>query len=151
MIKMNMIIFTGIQATGKSEFYKRYFYKTHIRINLDMLKTRRREQILIEACLESKQSFVVDNMNLTVSERRHYIDGAKKFGFEVIGYYFRSAINEAITRNGLREGKEKLPLPALRCAHSKLELPAATEGYDKLYYVFIENNDFIIGDFKDDI
>ena len=32
---MNMILFTGMQATGKSEFYQRYFYKTHVRINLD--------------------------------------------------------------------------------------------------------------------
>jgi len=76
-----MILFTGMQATGKSEFYKRYFYKTHIRINLDMLKTRNRERILIEACFTAKQPFVVDNMNLMATERRHYIEGAKDHGF----------------------------------------------------------------------
>jgi len=42
---MELIIFIGIQATGKSEFYKRRFYNTHIRINLDMLKTRNKEKI----------------------------------------------------------------------------------------------------------
>jgi predicted kinase len=148
---MNMILFTGIQATGKSEFYKRYFSKTHIRINLDMLKTRHRERILIEACLMTKQPFVVDNMNLTAAGRKQYIDNARKYGFEVVGYYFKSAINEAITRNNRREGKEKLPLPALRSAHSKLELPFIAEGYDKLFYVYIEYNDFIIEKYRDDI
>ena len=148
---MNMVLFIGIQATGKSEFYKRYFYKSHIRINLDMLKTRHRERILIEACLAVKQPFVVDNMNLTAAERRQYIDNAKNYGFEVIGYYFKSAINEAIIRNGQREGKEKIPLPALRGAHSKLEIPSMAEGYDKLFYVYIENKEFVIGEFKDDI
>jgi len=39
---MEAIIFIGIQATGKSTFYKDNFFKTHIRINLDMLKTRKR-------------------------------------------------------------------------------------------------------------
>ena len=34
------VILIGIQATGKSEFYKNKFADTHMRINLDMLKTR---------------------------------------------------------------------------------------------------------------
>jgi len=148
---MNMILLTGIQATGKSEFYKRYFYKTHIRINLDMIKTRNRERILIEACLTAKQPFVVDNMNLTAAERRRYIDGAKHYGFKVIGYYFKSAIQEAISRNEQREGKEKIPLPAIRSAHAKLELPAITEGYNELFYVYIKDNNFVIEEYKDDI
>ena len=148
---MDMILFTGIQATGKSEFYKRYFYKTHIRINLDMLKTRNRERILIDACFAAKQPFVVDNMNLTAAERRHYIESAKNHGFEVIGYYFKSAIHEAISHNEQREGKEKVPLPALRSAHAKLELPSMAEGYGKLFYVQIKDNNFIIEEYQDDI
>ncbi len=57
---MQAIIFIGIQASGKSSFYKEQFFKTHIRINLDMLRTRHREDILLRACLEAKQPFVVD-------------------------------------------------------------------------------------------
>jgi transcriptional regulator with XRE-family HTH domain len=34
------IIFVGIQASGKSTFYRERFFDTHLRINLDMLKTR---------------------------------------------------------------------------------------------------------------
>ena len=148
---MKMILFTGIQATGKSEFFKRNFYKTHIRINLDMLKTRNREKILIEACFTAKHPFVVDNMNLTAADRRRYIECAKQYGFKIIGYYFKSAIQEAISRNAQREGKEKVPLPALRNAYAKLELPAIAEGYDELFYVYIKDNEFITGDYKDDI
>ena len=77
---MEIIIFIGIQATGKSEFYKRRFYNTHIRINLDMLKTRNKEKILVEACLEAKQPFVVDNTNPTLADRKKYIDPAKNKG-----------------------------------------------------------------------
>ena len=60
---MEAIIFIGLQAAGKSSFYRDRFFNTHIRINLDMLKTRHREQMILQACLTAKQSFVVDNTN----------------------------------------------------------------------------------------
>ncbi len=86
---MEIILFMGIQASGKSTFYQEYFSNTHIRINLDMLKTRHREKILLNACLEAKQRFVVDNTNPTVADRKKYITLAKASGFKIIGYYFQ--------------------------------------------------------------
>ncbi len=62
---MESILFIGIQATGKSTFFREQFFATHVRINLDMLKTHNRERILLAACLEAKQPFVIDNTNLT--------------------------------------------------------------------------------------
>ena len=50
---MQLIIFTGVQASGKSTFYHQHFYHSHLRINLDMLKTRHRENIIFEAALAS--------------------------------------------------------------------------------------------------
>ena len=41
---MECVIFIGIQASGKTEFYKQNFFKTHVRISMDMLKTRHREE-----------------------------------------------------------------------------------------------------------
>jgi hypothetical protein len=35
---MEMILFMGTQATGKLRFYQQRFYRTHVRINLDMLQ-----------------------------------------------------------------------------------------------------------------
>ena len=46
---MQLIIFMGLQASGKSTFYREKFIDTHIRLNLDMLKTRHREQILVRS------------------------------------------------------------------------------------------------------
>ena len=141
---MEIIIFVGIQATGKSEFFKRRFYNSHIRINLDMLKTRNREKILIDACIEAKQSFVVDNTNPTLADRKRYIDMAKSAGFKIIGYYFSSGISEAIKRNGKRAETSKVPVAAICSTHSKLELPAFDEGFGALYYVKIKDNDFVV-------
>lgn len=74
---MEAIIFVGIQATGKSTFYRENFFKTHIRINLDMLKTRHRENIILEACIKAKQPFVIDNTNPSMNDRKKYIEISK--------------------------------------------------------------------------
>jgi predicted kinase len=149
---MEAVIFMGMQATGKSTFYKDHFFKTHVRINLDMLRTRNRENILLEACINAKQSFLVDNTNPTVADRKKYIDIAKGAMFEIKGYYFQSNIDEAILRNEQRAGQERIPLGGLRSTHAKLELPKIEEGFDELYYVWInEENKFIVEEWNNEI
>ncbi len=149
---LEMIIFIGIQATGKSTFYQQHFSKTHMRINLDMLRTRNRENIFLNACIQAKQSFVVDNTNPTQEDRRKYIHLAKKAGFSMVGYYFRSSINNAISRNDQRVGKERVPMKAMLATYAKLELPSSEEGFDRLFYVHIdESGNFIVEEFSHEI
>lgn len=149
---MEVIIFIGIQATGKSTFYKENFFKSHMHINLDMLKTRTRENIFIEGCIRAKQPFVVDNTNSTIEDRKKYIDIAKEAGFSVIGYYFQSNIKDAIARNENRTGKECVPARGIGGTYKKLVLPAYDEGFDKLYYVSIgEDNNFIVEEWKNEL
>ena len=146
------IIFIGIQATGKSEFYKRNFADTHVRVNLDMLKTRNRERILLDACIEAKQSFVIDNTNPTAADRARYIPKARDAGLKITGYYFRSSLQEAISRNKTRTGKASIPITAIAGTQSKLELPSYAEGFDELYYVRIaDNGDFITEEYNDEV
>jgi predicted kinase len=136
---MEAVIYIGIQASGKSTFYKENFFKTHVRINLDMLKTRHREKLLFEACLQMKQSFVIDNTNPTRNDRNRYIAPAKDSGFHITGYYFRSDISSALSRNSRREGRERIPEKGVRATSSRLELPSYNEGFDELYYVMIDD------------
>jgi len=146
---MEMILFIGIQAVGKSEFFKQHFYKTHIRLNLDMLRTRHREKLLFEACIAAKQPFVIDNTNPTVEERRKYIDKAKNARFNVSGYYFQSNINDAKVCNKQRD--DAVPDAALFATHKKLELPRLDEGFDSLYYVKKDGvGGFIVEDYTDE-
>ena len=131
------IIFIGIQASGKSTFYRERFFRTHLRVNLDMLKTRHREQKLIEYCIDTRLSFVVDNTNPTRIEREKYIRIAKSSCFSIIGYFFQSQIQCCLERNNLRSGIEKIPEIGVRGVHSKLEMPIYSEGFDKLHFVKI--------------
>ena len=108
---MEAVLFIGIQATGKSSFYLERFFRTHVRINGDMLKTRRREELLIRACLDGKTHFVVDKMNLTRTERAGYIGLAKKAAFKVVGYFFESDLAAALQRNAR-------PVRPCNCPHA---------------------------------
>jgi predicted kinase len=149
---MQTIIFMGIQASGKSSFFKEHFSDTHVRINLDMLRTRKRESVLVNACLEAKQSFVVDNTNPTVEVRAKYITAAREKKFRVIGYYFRTKLEDALKRNAGRRDKLSIPEVAVRATHSSLQLPSFDEGFDELYYVHInEENKFVVEEWKDEI
>ena len=142
------IIFTGIQASGKTSFYRQYLQEyTHI--SLDVLNTRNKERLLLEKCVENGENFVIDNTNPTREDRKKYIDAIKGKGYKITGYYFRSSIGESIERNSGREGKANVPRKAILCTSKKLELPAFDEGFDELYYVHIENNEFIVDKWSD--
>ncbi len=142
---MEAVIFVGIQATGKSTFYQERFFRTHIRINLDMLKTRHRECILLNACLEAKQPFVVDNTNPTVAERARYIGPAKAAGFRIVGYYFQSQAADALRRNEERPPGERIPARGIMGTYRRLQVPTLAEGFDALFYVKIdERQGFIV-------
>ncbi|HSK71512.1 MAG TPA: AAA family ATPase [Pyrinomonadaceae bacterium] len=149
---MEAVIFIGVQGSGKSTFYKRKFYETHIRINLDMLRTRHRERLLVSACFEAKQKFVVDNTNPTAEDRQRYILPAKFYHFRVIGYYFRANLKDALRRNAQREGKARIVEKGVKATFGKLELPSYAEGFDELFYVWIdEKGEFVVEEWKREV
>ncbi len=149
---MQAVIFVGIQAIGKSMFYLRSFFRTHVRINLDMLRTRHRERLMIEACLDAKQPFVVDNTNPTVADRERYIGAAKAANFEVIGYYFRSDVDAAIARNRRRPQEDQVPEKAILGTYKRLDIPSVQEGFDQLFYVRTEEGgQFVVEEWQDEV
>ncbi len=138
----------GIQASGKSEFCKRYLAENYCRVNLDTLKTRKNEQCMIDECFAEKKDFVIDNTNPTKAARARYIPQAQAHGYRVIGYFMQSQLQECIARNNLREGKAKIPVVAIATTSKKLEMPSFDEGFDELYFVAIEGNEMIISEWK---
>lgn len=149
---MTAIILTGIPASGKSSFFKERFFDTHIRINLDMLKSRHREKLLLQACIAAKQPFVVDNTNATAGERERFITPAREAGFTVIGYYFSSKVQDALERNRKREGKARIPDKGVTGTAGRLELPTMSEGFDELWYLQMDGKGgFIIEEWNDEL
>lgn len=137
---MQLIIFIGVQASGKSTFYKHNFYNTHLRLNLDMLKTRHRENILFEAALASNTKIVIDNTNPTKADRVRYIQRAKDAGFEIVAYYFETDLKSTLERNSHRIGKANIPEVGVRATFNKLDVPSLDEGFNEIFKVKILGN-----------
>lgn len=132
---MDAILFCGLPAAGKSTFYQQRFFHTHVRINLDMLRTRHRERLLLRACLDAGQPFVVDNTNPTAQERARYIGVAKEAGFRVTGYVFEPDVAGSLRRNSQRGPGQRVPPVAIYSAHKRFVAPSLTEGFDRLFMV----------------
>ncbi|CAA9524708.1 MAG: hypothetical protein AVDCRST_MAG79-423, partial [uncultured Thermoleophilia bacterium] len=71
---MQAVVLCGIQASGKTSFFRDRFSDTHVRISRDLLRTEHRERRFLELCLETGQPFVVDKTNATPGHRRPYVE-----------------------------------------------------------------------------
>ncbi len=149
---MELVVFCGIQATGKSTFYQQRFFHSHVRLSLDLLRTRHREQRLLQVCLETQMRCVVDNTNPTRAERATYIAPARAAGFGVVGYFFQSVATEALVRNRQRPAERQIPDKGIRATRNRLEIPSRAEGFDQLYFVrVLGNQEFELTDWQDEI
>ena len=147
-MRKTAVIMIGIQGSGKSEFCQRYLPDV-IRINLDTLKTRNNERQLIGQCLAVGSSFVVDNTNPTRADRARYIPDAKAAGYQVIGYFMQSRLQECVERNNRRSGKEAVPPKAIAATSNRLELPSMNEGFDELYFVANDGMTMTISEWRE--
>ena len=138
-------VFVGVQGSGKSSFYRERFFHTHIRISLDVVRTRHREQLIFEACLRAGQSFVIDNTNPLPTDRARYIAPSREAGFRMVAYYFRTSLHDAIRRNNQRKSKQKIPVAAVAGTFKKLQPPTIAEGFDAIYTVELRpDNQFVV-------
>lgn len=131
---MEAVILCGVQGSGKTTLYRERFLATHVRVSMDLLRTRRREAAFLQLCLDTQQRFVVDNTNATAAERRRYVEPARAAGFKVIGYLVEVDETEALARNAERTGRARVPARGLVGTARRLVRPAPEEGFDELWH-----------------
>lgn len=141
---MEMIIFIGIPASGKSSLYKELFFNSHIRVSMDLLNTRNKEGKLLQYCFDTQSQMVIDNTNVSQKDRKKYIDLAQQNKYKVLAYYFESNVPECLERNKNR--KDSINEIGIKAKYKELELPSLEEGFDKIVQVKIVNNQFKISD-----
>jgi predicted kinase len=140
--KLEVVIFIGLQASGKTSFFRARLDRTHVQVSKDQFrhakKPNARQERLIVAALQEGRSVVVDNTNVTIEDRLSVIEIARRFGARVVGYYFESRVSECRERNRVREGKSRVPDVALYSMVKQLVRPSYAEGFDELFYVRIQ-------------
>jgi predicted kinase len=137
--KPELVIFTGLQASGKSTFFRERFAATHDLVSKDLFRNNRnpnrRQQELIGAAVSAGRPVVVNNTNPTPEDRRVLIELGREHGARIAGYYFESTPRESVERNRLRAGKEKVPDVAIYATAKRLVPPPYQEGFDELFRV----------------
>src|SRR5688572_3126184 len=129
---MEAIVLCGLQGAGKTTLYRDRWLETHVRISMDLLRTRSREAALLELCLSTRQPFVVDNTNPTVADRARYVAPARAAGFKVVGYLVDASPGEALAGNAQRS--RRVPEGGVVATARRFIRPAPEEGFDELWH-----------------
>lgn len=131
-----LIIFVGLQASGKSTYYHTHLAATHVHVSKDLMKNTRdreaRQAAMIEQALAEGRSVVVDNTNPTPAVRAPLVAIGRRHGARVLAFYFETTVKDAVARNRLREGKARVPDVALFVTAKKMVPPGFQEGFDEV-------------------
>jgi len=138
MSKREAVILCGCQASAKTSFCKEFLIDSHVHIGLDTLNSKAKEKNLIDACLNSCQSFVIDSVNHTVQTRKKYIELAKSYKFSVICYFFDTDLESTLFRN---EQRERTVAPSVvSSVFYKFQKPSKEEGFEEVYIVKLSSD-----------
>ena len=142
---MEVVILIGLPASGKSSFYRERFAATHDHVSKDLMRNaprpQMRQQQAIAASLARGRSVVVDNTNPSRAGRAAIVGLARQYGASIAAYYFETAAGDALRRNRLRQGRERVPDVAIFTVRKRLEPPDASEGFDRTYLVRLHEAD----------
>lgn len=132
---MEMIVLIGPQGAGKSSFCVQRLLNSHVRISLDLLRTRHRESQFVALCLRTQQRLVIDNTNPLRSDRQRYLEPALKTGYRCVAHYFLTPLPQALLQNATRIGKARVPDKAIVATSRRLEPPSFDEGFTAIFEV----------------
>ena len=138
MVAGQLVIFVGLQAAGKSSFFRERFASTHAHVSKDLMPRAARDKdsrqlAQIEQALLIGQPVVVDNTNPRAADRAPLIELARRYEARVVGYFFEPGIQDSLRRNAARE--PQVPKVAIFTAAKKLQPPSFEEGFDEIHDV----------------
>ena len=103
---MELVAFVGLQASGKSTFFRERFAESRQHVSKDLFPNNRyknrRQEHLLHAALSAGRSVVVDNTNPTPEDRRPLVRLGHEYGAKVLGYFFDASMSECLRRNEMR-------------------------------------------------
>jgi len=99
--------------------------------------------------LETQQPFVIDNTNPSRADRTKYIEAAKNAQYSIVGYYFRSKVEDCLERNETRV--VRVPEVGILSTAKKLELPSMDEGFENLRYARLTESGFVAEEWNNDV
>jgi predicted kinase len=138
-------ILIGLQASGKTTFYRKVLAPSFAHVSKDNFPNARQKQLrqerLLAEALSAGQSVAVDNTNPSRAERAAIIAVARTYSATVIGYWFPPDVEVSLTRNAARE--KPVPEVGLFATLARLDRPTPAE-FDEFYTVVAANGTFTV-------
>jgi predicted kinase len=145
---VELVVFSGLQASGKTTFYRERFAATHAHVSKDAWPNarnrERRQRLLVEEHLRAGRSAVVDNTNPTAAERGPLVAIARTIGVTVSSYTFVTSVSDAVLRNAGREGRARIDEVGIYSVAKKLVAPTEAEGFDHRFEVRLTEDGFVV-------
>ncbi len=135
----------GLQASGKTSYVEKHAPKDAVIISPDRI----RKEIFqvdydpaveegvwgtffrqLELALRDKKKVIIDNTNVTRSGRATIFRIARRYNVPVIGYWFKTPIEECIKRNQQRE--RKVPEQMIYNMQRMFDEPVIEEGFQEI-------------------
>lgn len=132
-------ILVGLQASGKTTFYRQVLAATHDHVSKDTFPNARRPQArqmrMIEEALAEGRDVAVDNTNPSSAEWQPIVAAARAHGARVVGYWFPPDVPLSLARNAARTGKTRVPDVGFYATLTRLRRPGPADGFDALFAV----------------
>lgn len=135
-----LAIFIGLQASGKTTFYRQRLAATHVHVSKDLFprsarhKQRRQLRLIAEA-LEADRNVAVDNTNPSPEEWTPLITEGRIHGARITGYWFPPDVEASMQRNAARAPETRVPDAGMYATFRRLRRPRLSDGFDELFAV----------------
>lgn len=138
MIELAVLI--GLQASGKSTFYRQRLAATHTQVSKDLFgRGARRKQArqlrLIALTFDNDENVAVDNTNPSPEEWAPLISLARAYEARLVGYWFPPDVPGSLERNAARSAGDRVPEIGIYATLKRLRRPSPSDGFDELWTV----------------
>ncbi len=137
---LDMAVFVGLQASGKSTFYEQRLAGRYALVSKDLFprsaRNKQQRQIrLVEEALTAGESVAVDNTNPSPQEWEPLVALGHVLGATVTAYWFPPDVPGSLRRNAAREGRDRVPDVGVHATLKRLRKPSLSDGFDAVLEV----------------
>jgi predicted kinase len=149
VVVLEVVVLVGLQASGKTTFYRRHL-GAYVHVSKDNWpNARRRTERQLRAihnALAAGCCVAVDNTNPTIEDRYPLVEAARAHHASAVALFFPASVRECLVRNAQREGRARVPDVAIFATAKRLQPPILEEGFQRLYQVHLTREGLFIAD-----